>query len=121
MFLDSIIAAALLALFIGWGVTVLFVTLYHLAGTYLSTHIELLQATTRNGKEEDVGRLKHWMDKWFGARIGFVAYHICRRVGLGAWQEVVEACDVVHMLRLGVVMFWEYHDRRGEREVRKSR
>ena len=105
MLLDSILAAVLLALFIGWGVIVLFVTLYHLAGNYLSIHIELLRRTTR--QENDIGRLKHWMDKWFGVRIGFVTYHIGRRVGLAIWQEFTGVIDVSDLVVWALVLFCE--------------
>ena len=113
MTLNSIIGAALLAMFLGWHVIVLLIILYYLARSFIERRIQTIERTEQREADTGMSRLDFWADKSLSTKAGHLAYDVTRRTGLGAWQKIVEGNDVVNIMSWVLVMVWEYRDRRG--------
>ena len=120
MTLDSILAAALLAMFLGWHLVVLLTIIYYLARSFIQRRIESIVRIEQREADTGMSRLDSWADKSFATKAGHLAYDIGRRLGMGVWQKVVEASDLVNIMSWGLVVVWEYCDRRGGLESQKS-
>ena len=120
MTLDSILAAALLAMFLGWHLVVVLTIIYYLARSFIERRIETIVRQEQREADTGINRLDSWADKSFATKSGHLAFDIGRRAGLGVWQNVVEGNDVVSIMSWVLVMVWEYCDRRGRLESQKS-
>ena len=104
MTLDTVIAAALSALFVGWILIVLLAFFHYLATSYIHYQIEFLEGGNPNAAATEITRLRRYEDEWFPANLGFATYHIWRRIGMATCQAVHKEVDMATLMVWGLVV-----------------
>lgn len=104
MTLDPIVAVVASGLFVGWFLIVVLAFSDYLATSYIHHRIVFLQDENPNAANTELESLRRWEDKCFPANLGFVLYHIGRRIGWATCQEVVELVEVTDLMVCGLFL-----------------